>query len=87
MDRLKTRAADRRARRSRGGAIDRDDQAGDDADQVCEARTCQYLTVPVFSANRVKSRPMPTFGPGWNDRADLANQDVAGEDLLAGEAA
>ena len=46
----------------------------------------RYFTLPVVSANSVKSRPMPTFEPGMNHGADLADQDVAREHDLAGVA-
>ena len=41
-----------------------------------------YFTVPSLRANSVKSRPMPTLRAGVEDGADLANQDVAGQDDL-----
>ena len=41
--------------------------------------------MPSILANSVKSRPMPTFLPGMDARADLAHEDVAGLGELAGE--
>ena len=42
-----------------------------------------YFTLPSRRANSVKSRPMPTYGPGWTTVPDLTNQDVAGGDAFA----
>ena len=45
-----------------------------------------YFTSPSLRANSVKSRPMPTLRPGVDDRADLADQNVAREHDLPGVA-
>ena len=76
-----------RARRARGARDGRRGPAAARPSGTTETtrrspRVLVYFTVPSTVAKSVKSLPMPDVLAGVEERADLADQDVAGDDLL-----
>src|SRR5262249_10191842 len=69
-------------RRGLGRSDGSGDGAGDDADDRPRARL-RVLDVAAREGEQREVAPHPHVGPGVDDRPDLPDEDVAGEDRLA----